>query len=46
MVTGARHLPVDVLARYFINPHIRELIGRELESAALNHKVLNPADAR
>ena len=24
-VAGARHLSVDVLARYFVNPHIRGL---------------------
>ena len=34
IVAGARHLPVDVLSRYFINDHIRTLIDDELATAA------------
>jgi hypothetical protein len=34
MVTGARHIPLDVLSRYFINEHIRQLIQSSLEYSA------------
>ena len=33
IVAGARQLSTDVLSRYFINEHIRELIDRELGAA-------------
>ena len=32
-VTGARSLPVEVLARYYINEHIRDMIQAELSAA-------------
>jgi len=35
LVVGARYLPLDVLSRYFINRHIRELALECLEVAAL-----------
>ena len=34
IVAGARQLSADVLSRYFINEHIRELFDRELRVAA------------
>jgi hypothetical protein len=34
LVTGARHIPVDMLSRYFINEHIRQLVQEALETTA------------
>ena len=34
IVAGARHLSTDVLARYFINEHIRTMIGDELNASS------------
>jgi len=34
IVAGACHLSADVLARYFINRHIRDMLTRELTAAA------------
>jgi SET domain len=34
IVAGARQLSTDVLSRYFINEHIRVLIGQELSAAS------------
>jgi hypothetical protein len=33
-VAGARHLPLDLLGRYFLNPHIRELAANALARVA------------
>jgi hypothetical protein len=33
MVTGARHIPLDVLSRYFVNEHIRQMVMDSLETS-------------
>jgi hypothetical protein len=34
LVTGARHIPLDMLSRYFINDHIRQMVQEALEATA------------
>jgi hypothetical protein len=43
IVAGARFLPVDVLSRYFINRHVREMIGAQLMQSSAAVVPLVPA---